>query len=67
MIKVYIIMSPHGTIDLNMFTLEGECYLDLKQAQKALYDKNVWSKARGKGIYELITLNVVERELNNLQ
>ena len=55
---VYIIMSPGGGIGLDISTSKGECYTDLVKAEKELKSKNEWSKSKGYGTYELVTLEV---------
>jgi len=57
--KVYIIMSSEGGILLN-FQGVGTCYSDIKKSKEALKSKNEWSKSKGYGVYELVTLEVQE-------
>ena len=59
--KVYIIMGPRGGIGLDISNGKGTCYMNLKQAEKKLKSKNEWSKAKGYGVYSLVTLRVDER------
>jgi len=54
--EVYIIMSPGGGIGLDISSGHGKCYTDFEEAKKALESKNEWSKPRGYGVYELVTL-----------
>lgn len=58
--EVYIIVSPEGGIGYNMFSGKGAVYVDPKKAEEALKSKNEWSRAKGYGIYELMTLEVEE-------
>lgn len=58
--EVYIIVSPEGGIGINIFTGKGKVYTDEKRAKQALESKNDWAKAKGYGVYELITLDVIE-------
>lgn len=60
--EVYIILSPGGGIALDISTNKGTCYSDLEEAKKALESKNEWSRNRGYGGYELITLQVIKKE-----
>ena len=60
--EVYIIMSPEGGIGLDISTSKGNCYTDLEQANKKLEGKNKWSLVKGYGVYEIITLQVIENE-----
>lgn len=56
----YIIVSPDGGISYNIFTGKGTVYADRKKAEEALESKNEWSRAKGYGMYELMTLEVEE-------
>lgn len=56
--EVYIIISPEGRISLGLGSGKGTCYSDLDVAEKALKSKNEWSKPRGYGVYQLVTLEV---------
>ena len=58
--EVYIIVSPEGCISYNIFTGKGTVYADQKKAEEALKSKNEWSKIKGYGIYNLMTLEVEE-------
>jgi hypothetical protein len=60
--EVYIIMSPSGGISLDISTSKGTCYEDLEVAEKELEATNRWSRNKGYGVYELVTLKVVETE-----
>lgn len=60
--EVYVIMSASGGISLDISSNKGTCYTDLDQAKKELESKNKWSRNKGYGVYELITLRVVEKE-----
>lgn len=60
--EVYIIMSPGGGISLDISSNKGTCYEDLEQAKKELELTNKWSRVKGYGVYQLITLKVVEKE-----
>jgi hypothetical protein len=55
--KVYVIMSPNGSIYLN-FDGIGTCFIDKELADEALESKNKWSESKGYGVHELITLEV---------
>ena len=57
--EVYIIMSPSGGISLDISTSKGTCYEDLEVAEKELEATNKWSRSKGYGVYELITLEVI--------
>ena len=57
--EVYIILSPSGGISLSLNSGEGTCYQDLSKAEEALKSKNEWSKSKGYGVYELVTLKVI--------
>lgn len=56
--NVYIIVSPEGSIALNMYTGKGTVYNDKAKAEEALRRKNEWAKTKGYGIYELVELEV---------
>lgn len=58
--EVYIIVSPEGGISYNIFTGKGTVYTDLQKAEEELKSKNEWSKTKGYGVYELMTLEVVD-------
>lgn len=58
--EVYIIISPDGGVRYNMFTGKGTAYSDKEKAQKALDDKNDWSRAKGYGTFQLMTFEVEE-------
>lgn len=58
--EVYVIMSPEGEIGLDICTDKGTVYSDKVKAEEALKDTNEWSKRKGYGIHELITLEVIE-------
>ena len=59
--SVYIIMSPEGGFNLNIFTNKGTAYANKERAEKELEKINNWSKIKGYGTYELVEL-VVEDE-----
>jgi len=63
MIEVYIIMSPDGGLSLDLSTGKGKCYITPEKATEALKSKNEWSKAKGYGVYELVTLEVKDLAL----
>lgn len=58
--EVYIIVSPKGGISYNMYSGKGTVYANKETAKKKLTDKNEWSKIKGYGTYELLTLEVEE-------
>ena len=58
--EVYIIVSPQGSIGYNIFNGTGTVYVDQKKAEEALKSTNEWSRTKGYGIYELMTLEVEE-------
>ena len=60
--EVYIILSPFSGISIDIFKLKGKCYTDLEEAKKELEIKNKWSAVKGYGVYEIITLQVIENE-----
>jgi hypothetical protein len=55
--EVYILMSPEGGICLRLNGV-GTCYDSLAVAEKAVESKNKWSKKKGYGVFELVTLEV---------
>lgn len=58
--EVYIIVSPDGGISYNIFNGKGTVYADRKKAEEALKSKNEWSRAKGYGPYNLMSLEVEE-------
>lgn len=58
--EVYVILSPEGGVSINLFSGKGTVYADKETAEKKLTDKNEWSKIKGYGTYELLTLEVIE-------
>jgi hypothetical protein len=56
--KVFIIMSPHGSISLGIGSGRGTCYSNIEAAEKDLEATNKWSKARGQGTFEIVTLDI---------
>lgn len=58
--EVYIIISPEGGVGYNIFTGKGKAYSDKEKAKKVLNDKNDWSRAKGYGLYVLMTFEVKE-------
>lgn len=58
--EVYIIISPEGGVGYNMFTGKGTAYSDKETAEKELEIQNSWSRAKGYGIYKLMTFEVQE-------
>jgi len=57
--EVYIVLSPSGGIGLDITTGKGKCYTDKENAEKALESINKWSRNKGYGVYELITLEII--------
>lgn len=56
--EVYMIMSPGGGFLMD-FSGNGMCYKDLEFAQLQLKSKNEWSKTKGYGTYQLVTLKIL--------
>lgn len=56
--SVYIIMSPEGGIQLNIFTNKGTVYVNKERAEKELESINNWSKIKGYGTHKLVELEV---------